>query len=294
MTEKKKSAYIALGIGVAAVSTAAIFVKLSTAPASVIAAYRLLFTVLILGIPAMIYHHKELKSLSRTQWLFLILSGIFLAFHFITWFESLKYTSVASSVVLVDLHPVFAMIGVYLVFKEKVPFKSFLGAMFALAGSVIIGWGDFQIGGKALYGDFLALIGAITVTGYFLIGQYLRQKLSLLTYTFLVYGTSTIVLFLYNLLLDYELFSYDTKEWKLFLALAIIPTIFGHTVFNWVLRYINAATVSTAILGEPIGAAILAVIFLGENVTVTQIIGGTVIISGILIYLKNNKEDKFN
>lgn len=286
MTERKKSAYIALGIGVAAVSTAAIFVKLSSAPSSIIALYRLFFTVLILGIPTMINHRKDFTQLTKQQWIYSILAGIFLAFHFITWFESLKYTSVASSVVLVSTQPIFAMIGIYFIFHEKVSFLGVMGASFALLGSLIIGWGDFQIGGMALFGDFLALIGAILVTGYWLVGQSIRKRLPLLPYTVLVYGSSTITLFIYNIILDMNFIHYEYKEWLIFTALAIIPNIFGHTVFNWAIRYVSAATVSTTILAEPAGSALLAYIILGEMINLTQVIGGVIIFSGIFIYLK--------
>lgn len=286
MNKEIRSAYLGLVFGVAAVSTAAIFVKISAAPASVIAAYRLLFTVIILGIPTMILHRKDFKKLSIREWAYSTLAGFFLAFHFITWFESLKYTSVASSVVLVNLHPLFAMIGVYLIFKERFSILGILGAIIALFGSIIIGWGDFQLGGQVLFGDALAVIGAIFVTGYWLVGQSLRKTLSLLPYTFLVYGTSTIVLFTYNLIFGHSLFQYDSKEWGIFLALAIIPTIFGHTVFNWAIKYVNTATVSVTVLAEPIGATLLAYIFLQEIVTIPQVIGSLVIFSGIIIYYK--------
>ncbi len=287
MIERKKTAYVALGIGVAAVSTAAIFVKLSSAPSSIIAFYRLFFSTLILGVPTIIFKRKVFKTLTWNEWKYSILAGIFLAFHFITWFESLKFTSVASSVVLVTLQPVFAMVGIYLLFNEKISKNSMIGASFALLGSFIIGWGDFQIGGKALLGDLLALIGAVLVTGYWLVGQTLRRRLDLFTYTFLVYSASTITLLLYNIILQVPLFPYELNEWKLFLALAIIPTIFGHTIFNWSIRYVNAATVSVTILAEPIGSSILAYFLLNEGINVTQIIGGIIIFGGILLYLKN-------
>jgi len=287
MIEKKNVAYIALGVGVAAVSTAAIFVKLSSAPSSIIAFYRLFFTVLILAVPTMIRHRKDFKILTKLEWKYSILSGIFLAFHFITWFESLKYTSVASSVVLVTLQPIFAMVGIYILFNERVSRYGLLGAGLALLGSFIIGWGDFQIGGKALFGDILALLGAMLVTGYWLVGQALRKTLSLLPYTFLVYTASSITLLLYNIVLGESFFHYAIKEWIVFLLLAIIPTIFGHTVFNWSIRYVNAVTVSVTILAEPIGASILAFIFLHEIVSLTQMIGGLIIFLGIFIYLKH-------
>lgn len=283
-------AYFALVVGVAAVSTAAIFVKLSDAPSSIIAFYRLLFAFLIIAFPTLLLKRKEFAVLTRKDLLYSVFSGIFLAFHFITWFESLKYTSVASSVVLVTLQPIFAMLGVRIFFKEEIAKAGVAGAIFAVLGSIIIGWGDFKIGGQALYGDLLAILGAILVTGYWLFGQLLRKKVSVLVYAFLVYGASTITLLLYNLALNLEFTGYSAYNWKLFLGLAIIPTIFGHTVFNWAIKYISAATISVTILAEPIGSIILAYIFLSEVITITQLLGSAVIFTGIIIYLFfNNK-----
>ncbi len=289
---KDKYPYIALAFGLVAVSTASVLVKLSDAPSSIIAAYRIFFTVVILGIPTLIFKRKELAKVTKRELSYSFLSGTFLAFHFITWFESLKYTSVASSVVLVTLQPVFAMLGTYLFFKETVSIKEIFGALLAFSGSVVIGWGDFKIGGMALYGDILALTGAIFVTGYWLVGQSLRKTLSLLPYTFLVYGASAIVLFGYNIALGIELFAYEMDHWLIFIALAIIPTVFGHTIFNWALKYVNTTTVSVTILGEPIGATLLAFYILNEMVTTTQLLGGLVILTGIFIYLKYNKTEK--
>lgn len=278
-------AYFALVVGVAAVSTAAIFVKLSDAPSSIIAFYRLLFAFIIIAFPTLILKRKEFAALTRKDLLYSAFSGIFLAFHFITWFESLKYTSVASSVVLVTLQPIFAMFGVRIFFKEEIAKPGAAGALFAVLGSFIIGWGDFKIGGQALYGDMLAILGAIFVTGYWLFGQLLRRKVSVLIYAFLVYGASTITLLLYNIALNLDFTGYSAYNWQLFLGLAVIPTIFGHTVFNWAIKYISAATISVTILAEPIGSIILAYIFLSETITLTQLLGSAVIFSGIIIYL---------
>ncbi len=286
---KENKAYLALIFGVAAVSTAALFVKLSTAPVGVIAFYRLFFTTIILAVPTIIKHRKDLFLIKKVELLKAFVSGIFLALHFITWFQSLKYTSVASSVVLVTLQPIFAMLGSYLFFQKKLRLKSTIGAVIALSGSIIISWGDFRIGGLAFWGDLLALAGAIFVTGYWLIGESLRKTLSLYLYTSLVYGASSIVLLFYNLILKNQLTNYPTGEWSLFLALAIFPTIFGHTVFNWAIRYLGATTISIAVLGEPIGATILAFIILNEKVNLTQLIGSLIILTGISIYFSANK-----
>lgn len=278
--------YIAIVIGVLSVSTAAIFVKLAdSATASIIANYRLLFAVLIMAPYVLLKHRHEFKTITKRDWTLSAFAGVFLAFHFILWFESLNYTSVASSVVLVTLQPIFAFLGTFLFFKEKFTSGAVFSMLIAITGSIIISWGDFQASGIALFGDILALLGAVMVTGYFLLGQNVRKRLSLMTYTFVVYGISALTLILYNIVLQNPFFGYPTNDWLIFLALAIIPTFFGHTMFNWVLKWVSTSTISMSIVFEPVGASILAFFILGEVISWSQWLGGTIVILGLSLFI---------
>lgn len=278
--------YIAIVIGVISISTSAVLVKLANeAPAAIIAVYRLLLAVIIMAPYALIKYRQELKMIEKKDWVLSIFAGVFLAAHFILWFESLNYTSVASSVVLVTLQPIFAFLGTFLFFKERFTFGAIISMIIALFGSVIISWGDFQISGIALFGDLLALLGAITVTAYFLLGQNVRRRLSLIPYTFVVYGISSVTLIIYNLILQNPFFGYPTDHWIYFLALAIFPTFFGHTLFNWALKWLSTSTISMGIVFEPVGASILAYIILGEHLTYTQWLGGSIVIFGLFLFI---------
>ncbi|KGP71894.1 DMT family transporter [Pontibacillus yanchengensis] len=278
--------YIAIVIGVLSVSTAAVFVKLAdAAPASIIANYRLLFAVLLMTPYVLLKNRHEFSKITQRDWLLASISGLFLALHFILWFESLNFTSVASSVVLVTLQPIFAFLGTYLFFKERFTVGAVLSMMIAITGSVVISWGDFQISGQAFYGDMLALLGAVMVTGYFLVGQHVRKRLSLMTYTFLVYGISSLTLILYNLLTQQPFVGYPSDHWVIFLALAIIPTFFGHTMFNWALKWVSTSTISMSIVFEPVGASILAYFILNETISWSQWLGGTIVILGLSLFI---------
>ncbi|MED0687815.1 DMT family transporter [Anoxybacillus ayderensis] len=288
-------AYIALIIGALSISTSAIFVKFTDAPSAVIAFYRLFFAVVFMTPLFIVKHIRETKQMNKKDWAFAVLSGTLLAFHFILWFESLRYTSVASSVVLVTLQPIFAFVGGFFFFKEKMTMSEWISALLAILGSVIISWGDFRVSGEALYGDMLALIACAMVTGYWLVGQHLRKQFSLITYTYIVYGIATLVLSVYVSLFRYSFLSYNANDWWCFILLAVIPTLFGHSLFNWAMKWVNAAMVSMAILFEPIGAIILAYIWLDEKVYLSQGIGSFFIIIGIGAYMlgkhiKNNKK----
>ena len=292
MGNEKTMPYVAIAIGVISVSLSAIFVKLSSAESAVIAFYRMLFSVLIMSPVFLLKYKSELKLLQKRDWIFSIVAGVFLAFHFILWFESLNYTSVASSTVLVTLQPIFAFVGTYLFFKEKVAFQSIVAVIVAISGSLLISWGDFRVSGAALYGDGLALIACAFITGYLLFGQDVRKRLSLMTYTMVVYSVSTITLFFYVLFMGQSFGPYESTDWLLFVMLAIVPNLLGHTLFNWSLKWVSTNAISIAILFEPVGAAILAFFIFNEKLILSQVIGGIIVILGILMFVLDIKKVK--
>lgn len=278
--------YLAVVLGVIAVSFASIFIRLSSAPPLVIAFYRLFFTFLILTPLALRNGARaELGRMTARDLLLAACSGVFLALHFAVWITSLSYTSVASSTVLVTMQPLFVVAGGYLFLQERIGRSALFGAALALAGSALIGISDFRIGGLALWGDILAFSGAAFVAGYVLIGRNLRNHLSVTTYTFLVYGVASVCLLVFNLLGGQRLYPYPAADWVWFLALAVVPTIMGHNVFNWALRYVKAAVVSVSVLGEPVGASVLACLIFHEMPTVLQLAGGSLILTGLYLFL---------
>ncbi|MDQ0219574.1 DMT family transporter [Peribacillus cavernae] len=292
MQEPKFNPYAALAIGVASVSASAILVKVSSASSGVIAFYRLLFTMLLMLPFFLLKNLPELKVINKKDLFLSIFAGIFLAFHFILWFESLDYTSVASSTVLVTLQPLFAFAGAFLFFKERFSIRAIISGIVAVAGSLVISWGDFQISGLALWGDILSLIACALITAYLLLGQSVRKRISSTTYTFMVYGISTVTLFLYVTIAGESLGPYPTEDWIYFILLAVFPNLLGHSLFNWSLKWLNTTTISMAILMEPVGASILAFFILDEKILWTQVVGGVVIIASLIIFLKDEKKTK--
>ena len=292
MFDKKVGPYMAIIIGVASVSLSAIFVKLANAESAVIAFYRMFFSVLIMSPVFFLKYRSELKKLHTKDWVYSTIAGIFLAFHFILWFESLNYTSVASSTVLVTLQPLFAFVGTYIFFKEKASLQTIVAGAVAIVGSFLIGWGDFRISGSALYGDVLALIACALITGYLLFGQDVRKRLSLITYTMIVYSVSTVCLFFYVLIMGQSFGPYETSDWFWFIMLALVPNLLGHTLFNWSLKWVSTNTISVAILFEPVGAAVLAYFIFEEKLMVSQIVGGLVIVAGIALFIIDIKKTK--
>lgn len=278
-------------IGIIAISFSSIFVRWSEAEVSVIAMYRLYLTNLLM-LPLAWKYRKELFRLDRKQWLLIIGSGIMLGLHFLLWMSSLRLTTVASSTVILTLEPILVMLGSYWIFGAKSNRMMLIGMGMAVLGSIAIGAGDFRVSGQALMGDFLSLLGTIAVAVHMLIGKHLRASLSAFVYNFWVFGTAATALALYNAVNHIPFTGYSGREWGLFLLLAIVPTLFGHYLFNWLLKYMNATAVSMAVLGEPVISSILAWILLGERLTTLQLLAGCLILSGVWVFMRYGSEFK--
>ena len=276
--------YLFLSIGILAVSTASIFIKLCDAPALIIATYRLVFASILL-MPFAGYQ-QIWKNCRRKDIGWLTLSGFFLSFHFAFWIASLKYTSVASSVVLVTTHPFFVGIGAWLFLKERLRLNLMLGIVLSVLGSGLISYGDMTISAEALMGDGLALLGALTASGYLLVGKKMRKDQDLLSYIFPVYSMAGLVLILFSFFFQKPFGGYSWTTYLFLFLLALIPQLIGHTTFNWALKYLPASMVAITILGEPIGSTILAYLILGEELSLWKVLGGISIFSGILIAFK--------
>lgn len=283
---KHTASFAVLIFGVFALSTSAIFVKLADAPPAITAFYRLLFTLLLL-LPTVLFsrtRREEFHSLGKKQWILSVLAGILLAIHYILWFESLNYTSVASSTVIVTLQPLFSILLGFFFLKERQNRVALAGCFIAIAGSCIIGYGDFQSGSQALFGDLLALLAAAFISVYFFIGQQMRKTTSATLYSVLGYSGSVIFLAIYALVKQEPFFSYASISWRCFFGLAFVSTIFGQFLFNLLLKWLSATTISMSILGEPVGTCILAFFILHESIGAQQGIGMAVILGGLTLY----------
>ncbi len=277
------SPYLALFLGIFAVSTGAIFVRLADAPALTVAAYRTGLATLLLAPVAWWRAREELRRLSWRDYRWALLSGFFLAAHFATWISSLDYTSVASSVVLVNTNPIWVGLLTPLLTRDRITRLTALGIVISVIGGVIIGAGDFAIGGMALWGDLLAVLGSISAAFYLLIGRNLRPKLSLVAYVTVVYGTAAVLLWLLVLSLRLPISGFSPQTWAALVGIALVPQILGHSTYNWALRWVTASLVAVSLLGEPIMATIMAYVLFGEGLTWAKAIGGALILTGIYL-----------
>ena len=272
---------------VLAVSTGAILVRWSEAPSSVAAFYRVVFTTVPL-LPVAVWRYREaFARMQARDVAFAALSGIALAIHFATWFESLAWTSVAASVTLVQSQPVFVALGAWGLLHERVTRRTGVGIAVAVTGMVAMSFGDLLggvfVGARPVYGNGLALLGAVTAAGYVLAGRALRQRLALIPYVVVVYSVCAAVLLGIAVGQGAPLTGYPPREWAVFIGLAAGPGLLGHTVLNWALGHLESSVVSVSLLGEPIGATALAAVFLGELPTRFTVVGGVVVLAGILL-----------
>ena len=275
-------------IGVVGISLSSIFVKYSTAPSAVTATWRLLWTVLLMT--PVVFGKKavreEMKSVNKKTVFLSALSGLFLAIHFAVWFESLGHTTVASSTTIVCTEVIWVSLGYCLFMRGKLSGKA-LGAIgVTLLGSVLITWADSSSGGLHLYGDFLALVAAVAVAVYTLLGRSVRAETSTTVYTYLCYTACAVVLLVMCAVQRHALFGYGVSAILVGLLLSLFSTILGHSIFSWCLKYFSPSFVSASKLCEPVVAAVLAGFLFGEIPTLLQLCGGALILGGVLYYSK--------
>ena len=283
----------ALGVAILAISTGAILVRLSDAPSAVAAFYRVLFTTLPL-LPVAVWRYRSaFRRLDGRDLLGATLAGLALAVHFAAWFESLEWTSVAASVTLVQSQPLFVAVGAWLLLRERLTRRMVAGILVAVAGMATMSMGDLLggvlVGPDPVLGNPLALVGAVMAAGYVLAGRSLRQRVALVPYVVIVYGVCTVCLLGIAVLQGGPLLDYPAREWLIFAGLAVGPGLLGHTVINWALAHLESSVVSVSLLGEPVGATILAFVFLAEAPTAFTVLGGVVVLAGIYITARDRE-----
>ena len=280
----------AMGFAVLGLSFASIFItelERAEVPPLVIAFYRMAITTALLLPPALVFKRKEIASLARGDLGLLMLGGLCLAIHFGAWITSLKYIPIATSVVLVNSHPLFVVIASYVFLGERPTSRSLIGTAIGLAGMVVISHdalGDIQL---AMKGDGLALLGALAVVGYFIIGRKARARVSLLGYVTPLYAACSLLLLICLLIAGNSLGPYGGRAWAYLIALAVVPTIIGHTVFNWAIKHVRPTAISLTFLAEPVVASLLALMFFGQRPPLATFIGGAFVLAGV--YLTTSK-----
>ena len=276
----------AIFVAVLAVGAAAIFIRLADAPAVGIAFWRCALGVLAL-LPLAAWRRESIP-LRRDLWVGAV-AGVALGAHFGTWIASLDYTSVAASVVLVSTTPVFVAVAAYLLFGERTSFVSFVGILVAIAGTAVIAGGGNGSGNTAFFGNVLALLGAVAMAVYVLIGRSLRTGgVGTLTYSIVGYSAAALALLPVALVSGVQLWGYSATTWFWLFVITLGPQLLGHTVLNWALEYVPASIISGSILAEPVIAALLAWLVLSEKPGLATLLGGLLVLAGLYLLLRGN------
>jgi len=308
-------------VGIASISTAAVLIKLcDDAPPGVIAAGRLGVAAVILLAIMLAMRGRPVIRMPAGKWPAVILAGLLLGAHFFFWITSLKHTSVMSSVVIATTNPIFVGIASYFLFKEPIRRALVMGILLASLGGGVIAFSDHgaqpeahshntntanpgapgpltvPLGaastGSHLYGDLMALLGAIMASCYYLVGRKVRGEIDLLSYILPVYAIAALVPAIASLYGRPDVTAYRTSTYIYILLLAVVPQLIGHGAINWCLRYVSATTVAIFILGEPIGASILAYIVQGEAIKPMQAVGGGLILLGVFVTTFSERRPK--
>jgi drug/metabolite transporter (DMT)-like permease len=282
---------LALAASVAAFSWAGPLVRFTEAPALAISLWRLLVAVGVLVVIVSLRPGgwAPLRRLASRDWLLGGVAGVLLALHFWSWIASVQFTSIASSVVLVSTQPLFVALLSAMLLREHPTLREWSGIAVATLGAALIGWGDMRLGGTALLGDALAVGAALLAAAYTIVGRALRGRVDLWSYVLVVYGSAALVLLVAVTfhpgvaLVE----GYGRGDWMVFVALALGPMLLGHTGVNYALRYVRAYVANLAVLGEPVGATLLAWLLpaLAETPSATTLAGGGIILGGIALAL---------
>ncbi|MFV1858671.1 MAG: DMT family transporter [Anaerolineales bacterium] len=283
-----------LALAVLAASFSSIFIRFAQSEASslVISAYRLAIATLLLS-PILLFRYRgEVRSLGRTETRLSLVAGVFLALHLGTWVTSLEYTSVASSVVLVQTAPLMVAALSPLLLGEQISRRLMAGLLIATVGGVIVGISDacgaegcLQLDelfrGTAILGDLLALAGAAAAAGYMIAGRRVRRSVSLVPYIGIAYGAAAVMLIVAAFFEGTPLFGFEPITYLWLVLLAVFPQLVAHTSYNWALGYVAAAVVALVLLSEPLAAGVLALLILNETPTIVRLVGGLLILIGI-------------
>lgn len=280
---------VVLAFSVFAVSWAGPLVRFTGAPALAISFWRLAIACVLIGVILGVRGEwRELRLLRARDWGLAALAGIFLAGHFVTWIASLQLTTVAASVVLVSTQPLWVALLSIPLLRERPRPVQWAGIMLAFAGAAWVGWGGGAGGDGDLRGNLLALSGAALAAAYYVLGRGLRRRVTIWPYVAVVYGAAAVVLLATLIVVDTPIVGYPRGDWAVFAALAIGPMMIGHTGQNWALRYLPAYAVNVSLLGEPIGATLIAWLLPGirETPPAAVLVGGTLILAGIIMGMR--------
>ena len=281
LQSKATLGFIVLAVGLIGTSHGAIFARMADAHPIVTSAMRVGLAALVVIPFALWRDYRVFATLKRRPLMLAVGAGVFLAAHFATWIASLDLTSIANSVVLVTLNPIWIAFYTMMVTRRLPPGAVAISIMLAVGGSVIIGYGSAGMGGGQLTGDILAVIGGICMSGYLLLGQAARRDLPLLPYVAICYGVAAIILWLAVFAMDLPVMGLSLFTYQAFIGMALFSQVLGHSSYNWALKIFHPGFVAVFVLGEPILSSAFGFVYFGETIGPWTLGGGVLTLAGI-------------
>lgn len=269
-----------LPIAIIAVSSASILIRLAEADPVAVTFWRLAVATVITVATA---EASGRRIRIGGWWPAAVLAGAFLSAHFITWISSLFYTTIAISTTLVNVHPLFMLAISRYGLSEEVSRRTVAGVASSVAGSALMFSAAADLGGTNLLGAALALAGALAFAGYLAVGRLVRARADTLSYTAVAYGFAALFALAIALGTRAKLLGYSPEVYLLFAAIAVVPMLLGHSIFNYLLGRYRAITVAVGALGEPVGATLLAVPVFGQVPSPSAIAGMALISAGVVV-----------
>ena len=288
-------AWLSLIIGLAAISTSVLFVRWAAeAPGETLAVWRTVFGALLLVPVASVKARTEIRALTAREWVLILVSGVFLGLHFVTWINSLYFTSVASASALVALSPLFLAALGYLFLKERLTPKEVGALLVAIIGVAALGWIDRSptaaAAVKPMLGNGLALSAAGFVSVYLLIGRFVRQRRSWLAYVAPVYVVTACTTLAVALFKGASLLGWGWEVYALCFGMALVPHLLGHGSLNWSLKYLSAATVGLASLGVPVLSSIWGALAFGEIPSTAAVAAMLLILAALGLFIRSRRQ----
>ena len=284
--------YLGVGVGVLSMSLAAIFIRLADAPPLTVAAYRMGIAAIVVGVMAGVAARHQFVTIRRPDLLLLVGSGVFLAAHFALWITSLSHTSVASSVLFVTTTPIFVAVAGHYYLSDRLGWLTTAAVIVSIAGGVIIAVGDWAEGDRHLYGDALALAGAVAVAGYLLVGRRVRSSIPTLPYIAVVYAVAAVVLIVGAVASGSQMLGLPAESYFWMAVAALVPQVIGHSLINWALGHWPAVNITLAVRAEPVIAALAAIPVLGEIPAWTVIPGGALLLVGAYLAIRSEARQR--
>jgi len=288
---------LVLAVALVAISCAAVFVRLADAPGVVVAAWRMLLAASLLA-PLTLRALRRTPLTPATRWP-TVAAGVLLGVHFATWISSLSYTTVAASVSLVSTTPLWVALLAWAFLRRAPTLSMLLGTLLAVAGGAVIAFGDLvgatraPSGPSPLLGDTLAVVGAIALAGYLLLGRTAQRRgLAIDAYAGVAYAVAALVLLPLPALFDIAYLDYPAATFGWILALALVPQLIGHTGINFAMRHLDPTRVAVATLMEPVGAALLAALVFAEVPTPVTLLGAAALLTGVFVTVRTRPDDR--